>query len=168
MPLVREAWLAGVQPHHIKNGAKHTGIFPWNPAEVMDDMCLFRNVQAAEVDTNFQEARSAAILKLPEACQKRTVKCGACRLAIQVDARFCMHCGTQNAQFSELAAIVSHPGARPGWKQSDHTGFNLDQLVDDHFQGVRAVSEAGKQLVDDWDLRRRLQETLGGTASPAS
>ena len=144
MPLVREAWLAGVQPHHIKNGAKHTGIFPWNPAEVMDDMCLFRNVQAAEVDTNFQEARSAAILKLPEACQKRTVKCGACRLAIQVDARFCMHCGTQNAQFSELAAIVPHPGARPGWKQSDHTGFNLDQLMADHFQGVRAVSEVGK------------------------
>ena len=113
------------------------------------------------MDSNFQAERSASILKLPEACQKRNVKCDAGRALIQVDAKFCVHCGTRNSQFNEQVAIVSHVGPRLGWKQPVHSDFNLDQLVREHFHGVRAVSEEGKQLVEDWDLKRQLEAALG-------
>ena len=79
-----------------------------------------------------------------------------------------MHCGTRNANFSQEAAIVAHPGARPGWKQHTHSGFNLDQLVQDTFEGVRAVTDAGKQVVDDWALQRNLMASLGGVGGAAS
>ena len=58
--------------------------------------------------------------------------------------RFCCECGHPNKDHDAAAAVVMGRGHRKGAKRVRPSEFDVEQMVRDHFPGLRAVTDAGK------------------------
>ena len=113
---------------------------------------LFRSpVCVDEVDTAFKDSSSSTILSLPNTMLELQVDCSRCKKRILARAKFCSECGHPNKDHDAAAAVIMERGRRKGAKRVRPSEFDVEQLVRDHFTGLRAVTDAGKHALEDGD-----------------
>ena len=151
LALIREAWAAGTQAKHILTGWRQTGIVPWCPNELLVEQAqsLFRSQHQAVKDHKFMDRASKDVLRLPNTMMERKITCKACKTAILQRFRHCTDCGALNEAYSADASCVMQEGRRKGFKKIRPSAFNIQELVEKNFQGLRAVSDAGKAALEN-------------------
>ena len=146
LPLIKEAWERGVLPTNVASGWKDTGIYPWDPEEVLTNqrMKVFRNdTPKAEIPA-FSDHASSKVLQLPKAACGKPVRCGTCQSALPVSYKFCMECGTPSPGFEPQAAVAMKAGHRVGYKRVRPKDFDVEALVESHFDGLKAATPTGE------------------------
>lgn len=152
LALIREAYLHGTQEKHVKSSWRSTGIFPWDPDEIVVNQAaeLFRaRTRKEDVGDEYLGKDSKHVLKVPDTMIDRKVKCDGCGAQVLVRHRHCCECGHLNSSFDPAGNLVLKEGRRAGFKKMRPTQFDLERLVKEDFAGLRAVSETGKKLLAD-------------------
>lgn len=145
LPLIKEAWERGTVPTNVASAWKKTGIFPWDPEEVLTNQRLkvFRNDAPKEEAPGFSDPASSAVLQLPKSVSGKPVRCGTCHSALPASYKFCMECGSPSPGFEPQAAMAMKAGQRAGYKRSRPKDFDVEALVESHFDGLKAATQTG-------------------------
>jgi len=151
LAIIREAWAAATLPKHIASAWKQTGIVPWSPDELLVNQAqsLFRSEHQVARDHKFMDPTSKAVLALPSTMMEKKTTCKSCKSTILLRFRHCTDCGSLNEAFSTEAAQVMKDGRRKGFKKIRPNAFNIEELMGKNFEGLRAVSDAGKVALED-------------------
>ena len=77
--------------------------------------------------------------------------------------KFCHGCGSENKFCQPQAALALEPGRRVGFKRKrpDANSFQIDALVKNHFQGLKATTEVGAACLGV------LQDDIAAAGTPA-
>ena len=132
------------------NGWRKTGICPWDPNELLlnQGLVLFRApVEEQQVAQRSQDDASKAVLTLPNSMMEVKVNCTHCSKPILVCFKSCSVCSQANENHDAAAATVMNQGRRRGAKRVRPTNFDVEQLVRGHFEGLRAVADAGQEAL---------------------
>jgi len=151
LALLREAWAAGTQEKHVLSGWRRTGIAPWCPDELLLEQAhaLFRSQREEAKNHRFMDPASKNVLKLPDTMMEKKTTCTKCKGTILQRFRHCSECGAVNEAFLQAASSVMQEGRRKGYKKMRPTAFNIEALVEKGFEGLRAVSQAGKEALEE-------------------
>ena len=75
------------------------------------------------------------------------VNCTHCSKPILARFKFCSECGQANENHDAAAATVMNQGRKRAAKRVRPTNFDVEQLARCHFEGFRAVTDAGQEAL---------------------
>ena len=88
IPLVRQAWIKGMETRHMTAAAKTVGLLPWNPGEVLQE----KHWMAAEDNTSYESLADKPVFTRPKLPTQKN-PCSGCKQPLSDSSKYCPNCG---------------------------------------------------------------------------